>query len=597
MTAPIAVCYVPGASSGGDGVAARLEGEAGDIAVDVVASVRDCLDRLAAYDCVVSGYDLEEGDGLALLEAVRETHPDLPFVLWTDAGSEAVASRAISAGVTDYGRPADAADSAATLADKVEAAVTTVRDRSSARDPQRRRYETVVEALSDAVYVLDADGRFTYVNDAFVDLVGYDEGTILGSDPSLIKDEVAVERAERYLGRLLSAGGATDVTFEIDIQPAEGEPIVCEDHMGVLPYDGECFDGSVGTLRDVSERKEREQELRWLRRVAENAAHAIYMTTPDGTITYVNATFEEMTGYSRQEVIGRSPSLLDSGVHDEDYFRRLWETVTADEVWEEEIVNERKDGRRYTARQYIVPITDPDGALERLAAFQVDISEQKERERHLERLDRMLRHNLRNDLNVIRGRARDIAASCDGTVETAAERIAEKSDQILNTAEKERTVANILAEGPDRERFDVASLVRTVADAVAADHPDATVQVDAPERADAVATEQIGLAIEELLTNAVVHTDRGPATVTATVAVADAPDGDVRVEIEDDNAPIPEMESRLLTDGKEIGPLYHGTGLGVWLVYLVVSRSGGSVSVRTREPRGNSVRVDLPRAD
>ena len=133
-------------------------------------------------------------------------------------------------------------------------------------DRERRRaelqeYETIIDSLTDAVYVLDEEGRFTYVNDELVKLVGYDRDTILGSKPSLIKDEDAVERAEHYLGRLLSSDGPESVTFEITLQPRGCDPIACEDHMSLLPYEGEQFEGSVGTLRDVTERKEREQEL------------------------------------------------------------------------------------------------------------------------------------------------------------------------------------------------------------------------------------------------------------------------------------------------------------------------------------------------
>jgi len=126
---------------------------------------------------------------------------------------------------------------------------------------QLEEYETVLKTLSDAVYVLDENGRFTYVNDEFVELVGYDRETIIGNTPSLFKDEETVTVAEQQLGRLLSEDGPETVTFEITIQPRDGDPVVCEDHMCVLPYEGESFKGSVGTLRDVTERKERTREL------------------------------------------------------------------------------------------------------------------------------------------------------------------------------------------------------------------------------------------------------------------------------------------------------------------------------------------------
>ncbi|MFY4815672.1 PAS domain S-box protein [Haloarcula sp. AONF1] len=123
------------------------------------------------------------------------------------------------------------------------------------RKRELQEYETVIEALSDAVYVVAEDGRFRYVNEEFTELVGYDTETIIGNTPSLIKDGNSVERTEHHLGRLLSSDGPETVTFEVTIQPRTGDPIVCEDHMGVLPYDGEEFDGSVGVLRDITEHK------------------------------------------------------------------------------------------------------------------------------------------------------------------------------------------------------------------------------------------------------------------------------------------------------------------------------------------------------
>jgi PAS domain S-box-containing protein len=129
------------------------------------------------------------------------------------------------------------------------------------REQELKEYESVIRALSDAVYVLDDDGQFTYINDEFVELVGYDREQILGSGPALIKSEDAVNQAERQLGRLLSDDGPEAVKFEVMIQPREGDPIVCEDHMGIIPYEGENFDGSVGTLRDITEYREERSRL------------------------------------------------------------------------------------------------------------------------------------------------------------------------------------------------------------------------------------------------------------------------------------------------------------------------------------------------
>jgi PAS domain S-box-containing protein len=139
-----------------------------------------------------------------------------------------------------------------------------LQDVTSRRELEREfaQIKTVAESLNDAVYVLDELGRFTYVNKEFLELTGYAERTILGNTPEIIKDEAAVDTAERQLGRLLSDEGPDNVTFETTIQPDDGDEVVCEDHMGVLPYEGDSFNGSVGVLRDITERKRRERELR-----------------------------------------------------------------------------------------------------------------------------------------------------------------------------------------------------------------------------------------------------------------------------------------------------------------------------------------------
>uniref|UniRef100_UPI003EBA954A PAS domain S-box protein n=1 Tax=Halobaculum sp. EA56 TaxID=3421648 RepID=UPI003EBA954A len=142
--------------------------------------------------------------------------------------------------------------------------VCTVRDLSNETAVKKHlnRYRTLIEALDDAVYALDERGRFEYVNDAFVELVEYDRERILGSDVALIKTEDALAKAEDALGEVLSSDGPESYRFEVEILSKDGTRIPCEDHIGVLPFEGPSFDGSVGILRDITERNERERELK-----------------------------------------------------------------------------------------------------------------------------------------------------------------------------------------------------------------------------------------------------------------------------------------------------------------------------------------------
>jgi PAS domain S-box-containing protein len=137
----------------------------------------------------------------------------------------------------------------------------------------------------------------------------------------------------------------------------------------------------------------RGRDLRAFVEAVEQSGHSIYVTDRDGTIEYVNPTFEEISGYSRTEAVGRNPRILQSGHHDEAFYADVWETILSGEVWEGDIVNRRKDGELYHVHQTVAPITDEDGTVERFVAVNADITERKRREQEIERqrdlLDRL----------------------------------------------------------------------------------------------------------------------------------------------------------------------------------------------------------------
>lgn len=130
-----------------------------------------------------------------------------------------------------------------------------------------------------------------------------------------------------------------------------------------------------------------EEELARFRGAIEAADHAIYLTDRTPKIIYVNPAFTSLTGYSEADAIGRNPSILHSGVQNNLYYERLWETILEGRTWKEEITNRRKDGSLYQAFQIISPIQDQDGELRTFVAIQHDITRQKE-------MESQLRHSL-----------------------------------------------------------------------------------------------------------------------------------------------------------------------------------------------------------
>ncbi|MFB6072831.1 MAG: ATP-binding protein [Halobacterium sp.] len=227
------------------------------------------------------------------------------------------------------------------------------------------------------------------------------------------------------------------------------------------------------------------------------------------------------------------------------------------------------------------------------ATVERSVAESRERARHLRVLDRLLRHDLRNELNVVRGRA-ELLADGDGDAAEHAEHIIERCDALLETAQKERKINAVLSPDATTDRVDVAAVAERAADAVRADYPDADVAVEADAAPVAAAVPQVEAAVRELVENAAAHAACDSPSVDVTV---DRTDDHAIVAVADDGPGVPEMERRVLTGVDDIDALNHSQGLGLWLVHWVVERSDGSLDFLDNDGGGTTVTVDLPLAD
>lgn len=197
-------------------------------------------------------------------------------------------------------------------------------------------------------------------------------------------DGTVVDPNDLPVARALETGSTVEGTeFELRMESGQTRWL----WMSATPiHDGTgAVERITVVVEDITARREREQSLRAFREAIEQAGHSVYFTDTDGTIEYVNPTFEEVTGYSTEDAVGKTPRIVNSGVHDADFFADLWETIQAGEIWTGEVTNEDKSGDRYTVNQTISPITDETGAIERFVAINDDITEQKRREQTVRR--------------------------------------------------------------------------------------------------------------------------------------------------------------------------------------------------------------------
>ena len=128
------------------------------------------------------------------------------------------------------------------------------------------------------------------------------------------------------------------------------------------------------------------QNLQMAERVIDASLEGIIITDPEGHIEYVNPTFCQVTGYTTEEVIGRTPALLSSGRHDAAFYRAMWHELDTHGYWRGEIWNRRKGGALYLERLTITAVTDDAGAVTHYAALFTDITLIRENEERVRRL-------------------------------------------------------------------------------------------------------------------------------------------------------------------------------------------------------------------
>ncbi|WP_320171584.1 PAS domain S-box protein [Maridesulfovibrio sp.] len=270
----------------------------------------------------------------------------------------------------------------------------------------KTRFDHITKKLSSKFIFFSHTifGEFIRLSEGF-EMLGYgppENG--LGrrwSDVVNIKPEsmaVALEANERVL-----AGDVETAEYEISYETPDGSERFLA-IFGYMTFDYDLYEYVFeGVAIDITERKEREEKLKVLTRAIENAPVSVVITDTEGTISYVNPYFSFETGYSKEEAIGANPRILKSGIHDEEFYENLWNTVTSGETWRGEVANRRKDGSLYWESASISPVYDSNGKIVSYVAVKEDINDKKELEQLKNDVDLIMRHDLKTPLNGIIG--------------------------------------------------------------------------------------------------------------------------------------------------------------------------------------------------
>jgi PAS domain S-box-containing protein len=462
------------------------------------------------------------------------------------------------------------------------------RSLSLAAVERERQYRDLVDLLPEAVCI-QVDGHVEYANRMALDLLGSDEnGDVVGRSLAPLLREHAPE----VVAALEGAASDRSAFQAVEMRPLGGEPFHAE--VGTVPVQFEGADGVQVVIRDVTERDQRRERLQLYAEALDEAELGITVadvTRPDDPLIYVNKGFERLTGYDTEAALDENCRFLQGEGTDEQTVARIRRAIEQGERHQAVLLNYRRDGTPFWNELTLTPISDESGAVTHYLGFQRDVTSRHRREQQLSVLDRILRHNLRNRLTVIRGHAEHIQYGADDPADHA-EAIVEAAEELRSLSDKAGRFREVVDQGTlhDLPRRDLTTLAERAVRRCRGTYAGADISLTAPASAPVRAHGSLELALGELLDNAVVHAEAETPTVAVTVT---ADEETVTVAVTDEGPGMP-LEEWPDDTGVET-QLEHASSLGLWLVVWAVEQSAGQVDVDSDEG-GTTVTLSFRRA-
>lgn len=240
---------------------------------------------------------------------------------------------------------------------------------------------SILNNIQDTYFRTDSAGVIIKLSPSVKNLAGFERHELLGGS---LGDIYVDRRAyDKFLAGLADLNGKV-VSYESDLRRKNGAVVWVSVNAQYWYNDAGEVMGVEGIARDITEQKHAEVQMLKLSSALEQAADLVIITGKDGVIEYVNQAFEITTGYSREQVIGKKPSLIKSGQHDGKFYERLWNKILRGEVFTDVIINRRRDGSIYYEEKSITPLRDKRGNIIHFISTGKDITERMQIQARLE---------------------------------------------------------------------------------------------------------------------------------------------------------------------------------------------------------------------
>ncbi|MCK9395049.1 MAG: EAL domain-containing protein [Methylobacter sp.] len=260
-----------------------------------------------------------------------------------------------------------------------------------------RFVDRVMDTMDDLVFVIDTEGRIRQLNTAVERELGFTETELLGTGIDGLLSPIEQQHIAEHLPALpwpvcsilletIRLNGYYAGEHELLGKKRSERKSIYWLKSSLLHSEQGKLEGAVITALNITELKNRETRLQLAAKVFESSSEGIFITDPKGTIMEVNAAFCSITGYERSEVLGKNPRIFKSKLHDQPFYKRLWQSLLNKGGWKGEIWDRRKNGEFCPMLLSISSVTDKRGQLTHYVAISTDISHQKQTEQELKQL-------------------------------------------------------------------------------------------------------------------------------------------------------------------------------------------------------------------
>ncbi|MFP9193576.1 ATP-binding protein [Natronosalvus vescus] len=606
MTSPVHVVIVAGDATLASQLRAALTDGKAPIEVCLEPDPQAAIARAADHvenpvDCLVATEDLGSTTGLDILEAIRRTRPGFPGVFVTDGAVDAITRMAHTEKATDYVFKQSVAAGTGELQTRI---VQTCRDAD--RNETDRHERILAERTKElsaihqaAELLLSTDQPFESLLEEFVNIVRRAFWSPALTDVRVaINDRVAstgtFDTGEHSILATETTSDGTVVELEVvhhdDPETPTSSPFL-EEEQHLIETLLTLFAGRLERQQYVAELERARELFHNAEKLGKVGAWEIDFRTDD-------LYWTDGTRRIHDVPLSYEPTLQKAFAfyHPEDR-ERVESIIAACRETGETISGEFRLVTAQNAEKYVhiygEPVTDETQDVTYRGYIQ-DLTESVQRTYHIDVLDRMLRHNLRNDLNIVSGYAEEIASRGDRTVAESAAHLQRTVSKLLDSVNKGRKASKILFDTQRPTSIDLTEAIPRWARDLQRRHPGAEITITPASTDSPLVAVSPGLrqAVTELVENSVEHSDRDTPHVQLDL---EANAETIEIHVRDDGPGIPRHERTLVLDDVPVSPLEHSSGIGLWLTKLLVDRTGGMLSFPDDQSNGGVVTITLPR--